>query len=504
MIEDVRRMSSAEKLAYLRSRPPKVPAFFKKSIPKHMWEAFGLDGKPYAFPEAALQIDKKTGKRTWKVSDVVCSDRTADALFSKVEEAALREAEDKLHTLTPEQAAAVKEAGGIAALYRATKIERGRADVFHSARKNPQNRDARIRYEVEDKFRAESEAVLEVLGLHAPQSNDAPEAKDNPRLLSALETWLKRDVRARSTEVKYRLHVRRFVQLVGNKTVRSVTSTDITEFVSKYALLPNARALTLVQRKLPMPQLLDLRAREPSLPEYGQKNVRKMLDYFRAFLREIKRTDLLDDAKKEKARGKKGKKDKSFDPSELRALLPAVDEQYGAGSDLSWWCWLLAHSGMRPKEGAQLNRNNIRLIRNVWTLELDDEFGDQSMKNEQSLRYVPIHPSLLERNFIEFATAKTDGLLFESFVPDDKGDRANNPSRKLKRVINRLGIVGKGSAGRFRHTFIDAMREAEVPYSIELGLVGHDDDNKNHGGYGKRATLKKMQNWIGRIQPMND
>ena len=81
---------------------------------------------------------------------------------------------------------------------------------------------------------------------------------------------------------------------------------------------------------------------------------------------------------------------------------------------------------------------------------------------------------------------------------------ANNPSRRLKRVIQYLDIKGPGAAGRFRHTFIDALRNAGLPYAIELGLVGHADDNKHHARYGRGASLVAMAREIGKVDPCLD
>ena len=152
-----------------------------------------------------------------------------------------------------------------------------------------------------------------------------------------------------------------------------------------------------------MPQLLALKSINPDLPVGGDAQASKMLDYLRAFLKHVGRTDLLVDAARPSRRGNhaKRKRDKAFEPDDVIRILCEIENRYGADNDLTWWCWLLAYSGMRPSEAAQLARSNVRQIKKIWAFDIDD-LEDRSVKNAQSVRYVPVHPMLLERGFIKF------------------------------------------------------------------------------------------------------
>ena len=331
-------------------------------------------------------------------------------------------------------------------------------------------------------------------------------AASDPLILDALEMWLAENKQKPSTVVKYRLHIRRLDEFGGNPTVGALTASLIENFVASYARLPNARALNLTQRKLGMPQLLALRATNASLPPMGAVNVRKMVEYLRAFLRAAGRDDLVGAAKKPKddrphAERREGYA--SLKPDKIALILSAVEEEYGRNSDLSWWVWMLAFTGMRPEEAAQLSRENIHQEGAIWAIKIDD-LDQRRVKNAQSLRTIPVHPALLRRGFVEFAHPEGDtrGLLFQSFAYDDKGGRSNNPSRRLKAILTGLGIKGRGSAHRFRPSFIDALRNAGVSYSIELGLVGHSDQNRIHGRYGDGASLRAMSNALRHVKPI--
>ncbi len=337
---------------------------------------------------------------------------------------------------------------------------------------------------------------------------DLPESEMNPRLKEALERWLKENGQKPVTARKYRLHIRRLSEYTANATISSLTPGIIKGFVAAYAELPNARTLKLAQRKLTLPELLALRMSDLTLPSIGAANVRKMIEYLRAFLRGIGKDELASYAKKPKDDRPHAKKIEGyppFQPEQVRALLELAGNRWGAQSDTTWWVWLMAYSGLRPEEAAQVARANVIKQNGIWSLLIDD-LEQRKIKNAQSLRIIPIHPILIDRGFLDFAKAEqtVNGLVFDSFEYDDKGGRSNNPSRRLKRLINMLGIKGSGSAHRFRATFIDAIRNAQLSYAIEIGLVGHGDKNRVHGRYGEGVSLKTVASVIGRVDPLSD
>ena len=164
---------------------------------------------------------------------------------------------------------------------------------------------------------------------------------------------------------------------------------------------------------------------------------------------------------------------------------------------------MLAYSGMRPGEAAQLARTNVVKQGDLWCVEVDDE-EERRVKNAPSLRTVPIHPKLIERGFIEFAKPGQSGNVFASFK-DDKGELSDNPSRRFKRLLKKLGIGERnGAAHRFRASYIDAMRNALVSYAVGLRLVGHTDKNRVHGGYGVGADVRTAARELPKIDPCKD
>jgi integrase len=347
--------------------------------------------------------------------------------------------------------------------------------------------------------------ILRKLGLSDPAEDEVPESDENPRLLAALESWLKKRHMNPSTKNKYRMHIARLANFLGNLTLKSYTPQMIEIFVTAYGEMPNTRRLSPRERGLPMRELLAKRKLNPDLPPYGAVNVIKMCDYLKSFLRAMKRKDLADAIEKPEDDRPLSKQREGYppiSPAHMRLLLPAVDNRWGPKSDTAWWIWLLAYSGMRPEEAAQLARTNIVKQGDLWCVEVDDE-EERRVKNVSSLRTVPIHPKLIKRGFIEFAKPGQPGNVFASFK-DDKGDLSDNPSRRLKTLLLKLNIAGYGSAHRFRASYIDAMRNARVSYAVELRLVGHVDKNRVHGGYGLGADVRTAARELHKIDPCRD
>jgi hypothetical protein len=480
--------------------PQKVTAIRSKHVPKPpRGLALGTSGKIEVHKAALRKSD--IHKRRGVNAD-------ARASLSISERDAFLRAERLVSTLSQKERATLDKAGGIEALYREVTNAHDRRDALGDYRAADEAESVAITREVTARVLGAKEGILTKLGF-GPATTEVPEAPDNPRILAALDAWLKKKPRAQSTVVKYRLHIGRLADFTSNTTIKSLTVETIECFVAAYGELPNARPLSLDQRKFGMRELLALRKLNPNLPPMGAENVIKCCDYLKAFLKGIKRHDLRQSVEKpvdDRSLAEQRDGYPPFSPEQMRRILPAVDKEFGSESDTALWVWLMAYSGARPEEAAQLDRANVTKVGNVWTMRIDDR-DERRIKNSISHRVVPIHPVLVKRGFADFARPNDSdkGLVFQNFDYDDKGGRSNNPSRRFKRVLKELCIEGRGAAHRFRATFIDAARNAELSYAVEIGLVGHGDSrSRHHGNYGQGASLATLARNIGRVDPLAD
>ena len=66
-----------------------------------------------------------------------------------------------------------------------------------------------------------------------------------------------------------------------------------------------------------------------------------------------------------------------------------------------WVTLLSAYSGARLNEICQLDVIDIQELDGIWTINLNANSADKSIKTEAGNRLVPIHPKLLEFGFLD-------------------------------------------------------------------------------------------------------
>lgn len=125
-------------------------------------------------------------------------------------------------------------------------------------------------------------------------------------------------------------------------------------------------------------------------------------------------------------------KRREFRPHELKTLFgsPLFNKCAGkrkmaqAGSveirDYHFWLpWVAFYSGARLAELCQLEKTNLRQDGDIWYLEIttvadEDEADDKQVKNDGSVRNVPVHRVLIEKGLVDFAKQGTSPLIFPS------------------------------------------------------------------------------------------
>jgi integrase len=172
-----------------------------------------------------------------------------------------------------------------------------------------------------------------------------------------------------------------------------------------------------------------------------------------------------------------------------------------------WLPWLMALSGARVGEVAQLWGNRITEVDGIVVMKIAPAEDGGSLKNEGSERQVPIHPAILQRGFLEFARAKGKGPLF--YGGTRKGSAKSCGRRHAsKGVANHLAawIREKGFADKrkapnhaFRHWFKTACQEAGVVDSVADAIQGHSGTRGEADGY-RHSGISVMNEAVKRIK----
>lgn len=135
--------------------------------------------------------------------------------------------------------------------------------------------------------------------------------------------------------------------------------------------------------------------------------------------------------------------------------------------DFRYWVPLImAFSGARPGEVAQLAVSDVREDRGHWIMHITDEGeGEKSVKTEGSMRVVPLHPMLVKLGFLRYHADMVkagEKRLFPTASRNSRGQMFADFSRDFGRYLTKLGLKdGRGlSLYSFRHSATDALRRA--------------------------------------------
>jgi integrase len=176
----------------------------------------------------------------------------------------------------------------------------------------------------------------------------------------------------------------------------------------------------------------------------------------------------------------------------LRAALSrqaGPQERTKLTAALKWAPLLLAHSGARVGEIAQLRKQDVRQVDGVWSMRLTTDAGN--IKDRED-REVPLHPQIIKLGFVDFVDAAPDGYLFIDAAADAKSFRGQH-----RTVKNRIGDFARGvlrEAGvpanhGWRHAFITRCRAHGVDLEKRRQITGHVGQGTDETEYGDPAGL---------------
>jgi integrase len=162
-----------------------------------------------------------------------------------------------------------------------------------------------------------------------------------------------------------------------------------------------------------------------------------------------------------------------------------------------FWVPLLSlFTGMRLNEACQLTCDDIVEMDNVAVILIrgtDDE--TKRVKTAAGYRFVPIHPQLHQLSFLDHVEGRrnADGStsrLFPELTMAASGYYSDNFSKWFSRFLGKCGIEDDRKAFHsFRHTYRDALREADISIERVRALGGWSTGNtEDRYGAGHRAS----------------
>ena len=338
-----------------------------------------------------------------------------------------------------------------------------------------------------------------------------PPTPTSGTLTAALEGWKRQREPSPGTLAEYERAVRLFVELHGDMPVVQIRKTHAREFREALQAVPVKRNGELLQA--PLAELARWGREHTGAQKISANTVNKLLGGVQTVAvwartngivpEEVQWADPFSKMRLDESEAIRG--GAPFEPTELQVIFGTPvftvnDQPKGGRGEAAFWFPLLAlFTGARLGELAGLRVSDIAHNQIIGTTAIyigADAKAGKRLKTDQSERFVPLHPQLIEFGFLEYvaAQAKARGhkaWLFPLVAPGTTGAAAW--SKWFGRYIREHGITDtKKVFHSFRHTYIDALRLADVSMEVNIALVGHTDDSV-HGNYGAKNKAVRFR-----------
>ena len=183
-----------------------------------------------------------------------------------------------------------------------------------------------------------------------------------------------------------------------------------------------------------------------------------------------------------------------YSDCQARALLEAARDAKQPFH--RWATWLMAYTGLRVGETAQLCPEDFRTTDGVHYLALDP---DKHQIKTSRPRLVPLHEHLIAEGLLEFVESCQKGQpLFADYVkPDKNKSRNTNASKRMagwasKHVPEHPEGKRTVPSHSWRHRLTDLLREnPDCHADARMAMLGHEEKGTK-GRYGTGHSMKAL------------
>ena len=185
---------------------------------------------------------------------------------------------------------------------------------------------------------------------------------------------------------------------------------------------------------------------------------------------------------------------KPFTDEDLRAYFTALGSSE-VDPFMYWIPRILAYSGCRLGEIAQLQKSDIRQQEGVWYIDINDDGPGKRLKTASSRREVPIHSRLLELGFLDFVS-RADDFLWPSDMRTNRPERSSidKLQKRLAHHMRKAGIKDrkKTAAHSFRHTVAERLARASAHEADIASILGHEQATITSKRYGGKPAVVQL------------
>ncbi|OJF90738.1 hypothetical protein AX760_13620 [Pararhizobium antarcticum] len=318
--------------------------------------------------------------------------------------------------------------------------------------------------------------------------------------------------------------IRQFLDICGDKSLSHYTQDDIRYLKATLFALPPQSHGKKEFKGLSKHQIAE-KARERKIPGLSAESVRQVMtaanivfgwaraEYDHTLLNIVQPM-----IPTPSSSGSKRGRREAFSVEELQRLfespvftgVESVGAWLKAGnvrmSDTGrFWVPLMAlYSGARLMEAVQLLRRDVDCEDGIWFIDINDGPGAEagkSVKNEASVRRVPVHPELVRLGFLDFVqTVEKDARLFPDIAIGSAAQRHRYASKLFSKLLVSADVKGPKKVWHsLRHSFEQACRDSGVDSAIMDQLQGHIQKGMR-GVYGDGYKLPALYDGIKAIR----
>jgi integrase len=289
------------------------------------------------------------------------------------------------------------------------------------------------------------------------------------------------------------------VNLLGDRTLASIRNKDAQDYSVKVSQLP--KRWRQVYKGKTASEVLEL-VKGQDVPRIAPATFNKETGLVKAFwtwacMREERPNNPMKSFKPLDVGNVKSKR-VSFNDAELALLAPVIEAERAKRPERYWITTLLAYTGARLEEIAQLRTQDVTEEAGVVCIHILDEAGSvKGGEGSASERFVPVHSAVLAKGFIKFVKSRPIGRLW---FDKEKAKFGGPLSTWFGRQLTELGVEKRDKKGlhSFRHTMRDKLVRAGVDPLTRREILGHAHDDVEDVVYGdptgvleRKAAIEK-------------
>ena len=168
-----------------------------------------------------------------------------------------------------------------------------------------------------------------------------------------------------------------------------------------------------------------------------------------------------------------------------------------------WVPLILLLTGARRNEICSLYLEDIKQLKGIWVIDINDNYEDKRLKTESAKRIIPIHSQLIELGFLDYVESlkkKREKRLF----PELKYGR-DGYGGQVSKWFNRTYLkqcqvkTPDTSLHSFRHNVADLLKQKLVNRELTAALLGHSDNSMTYGRYGDKHRYELLVGVVGAL-----